>query len=290
MGLIRLLEEKRISRHLSRSLCTAQKPPRCSLPEAQGRSLRQLGRGMLIALLILGSTQAWAHPQSEHALFGRVLSRFVSEGRVNYSALKTDPGELTAYLSSLSGLPESEFSTWPDSRRLAWLINLYNAQTLKLIVDHYPLKSIRNIGTIFQGPWDQPVVSLFGKKVTLADLEHRIIRKNYPDPRVHFALVCAAKGCPPLRGEPYEAERLEAQLEDQGRLFLSTESKNRWENGVLYLSPLFDWYKGDFVKRSGSVLAFVAPYFPEPVRAQWKDLTPPIRFTFYDWSLNGIDP
>ncbi|MDK2857132.1 MAG: hypothetical protein PWQ89_251 [Verrucomicrobiota bacterium] len=130
-------------------------------------------------------------------LFDPLFRRHVENGRVDYRALQADRLPLTRALAAATAVTESQFNAWDKSRQLAFLINLYNAATLELIVDHYPVKSIKEIGNWFKGPWDQPAVSLFGTKITLNELEHGIIRKRYHEPRIHMALVCAAKGCPP---------------------------------------------------------------------------------------------
>jgi hypothetical protein len=226
----------------------------------------------------------------DHGLYGRVLSRFVRDARVDYAALHADPKDLDAYLDSLASVTEAEFRRWPAKDRLAFLLNLYNARTLRLIADHYPIRSIKDIGNILKGPWDQPVVSLFGKTITLGHLEHTILRKEYNDPRVHFALVCAAKGCPPLLGEPYVASRLDAQLDERGGVFMAQREKNRLEGDVLFLSPIFDWFEEDFEKKSGSVLSFVAPYFPPEEAKTILSGTIKIKYTSYDWTLNERSP
>jgi len=131
-------------------------------------------------------------------------------------------------------------------------------------------------------------VSLFGEKVTLDHVEHDLIRKDYSEPRVHFALVCAARSCPPLRGEPYTPDKLDEQLEDQGRIFMNTPSKNRvdLENRTAYLSKIFKWFSGDFEEASGSVLAFVRPYFPKDISRQLEDGKFAVEYMDYDWALN----
>lgn len=222
-----------------------------------------------------------------HARYGDVLKKFVSAGRVNYSALKADRQTLDLYLNELSAVSEAEFNVWPQAQRLSFLINLYNAQTLALIIDHYSVKSIKDIGSIFKGPWDQPVVHLWGKTMTLNTLEHEILRKQYQEPRIHFALVCAALGCPSLREEPYQALQLERQLEDQTRKFLADQNKNKIDNDgkIIHLSPIFKWFEEDFSKKSGSVLSFVQPYLPEVSSDLSQYL---IQYTDYDWSLNEV--
>ena len=225
-----------------------------------------------------------------HAALDRVLQARVKKERVDYAALKADRQDLEAWLKSAGAVPEAEFNRWTQPQQLAFLINLYNAATLRLILDHYPVKSIKDIGNIFKGPWKQEVVPLLGKTVTLDHLEHGVLRKNYAEPRVHFAIVCAAKGCPPLRAGAFVADKLDAQLEEQGRIFLGTKEKNRWDAaaGVLYLSPIFKWFSADFEKKSGSVVKFVTPYFsPEDQKTIAAARSPEVRYTDYDWSLNS---
>jgi len=223
-----------------------------------------------------------------HTAFDEILQAHVRDGLVNYQALKADSKPLTAYLDSLAAVKESEFKTWPEKERLAFLINLYNATTLQLITTHYPVKSIKDIGSFFKGPWDQPTVRLFGRTRTLNDLEHKIIRVQYREAWIHVALVCAANGCPPLRSEAYVGDRLEAQLADQAGIFLANASKNRVDAGkrTVYLSSIFKWYGVDFEKESGSVLKAIQPYWPEKDREVVRDGKLKIRYTDYDWSLN----
>ena len=134
------------------------------------------------------------------------------------------------------------------------------------------------------------MVQLFGQTLTLNTVEHGILRKDYVEPRIHFALVCAAKGCPPLRNESYVATRLDEQLNDQARQFLANAQKNRvdMESQTVYLSPIFKWYGVDFEKKSGGVLQFLKPYWPEQERTELEKGDFKIRYTDYDWSLNDI--
>lgn len=226
-----------------------------------------------------------------HQLFDDVLHRYVKNARVDYADLKAHPQELSRYLDDIATVTESDFKQWNEKQQLAFLINAYNAYTLKLIVDHYPIKSIKDIGHIWSGPWDQPVVRLFGNTITLNAIEQGMLRKDYHEPRIHFTLVCASIGCPPLRSEAYTARRLDEQLSDQARRFMTDRGKNRVDaaNHAIYLSPIFKWYGADFQKKSGSVPQFLAPYWPEKERAAVEKLGPgnfEIRYTDYDWSLN----
>jgi len=223
-----------------------------------------------------------------HAAFTAVLQSHVKNEKVNYAALKASPDALGSYLASLAAVKEGIFNGWSKDQRLAFLINLYNAATLKLVVDHYPVKSIKDIGSFIKGPWDQPVVHVFGQTVTLNHIEHDIIRAKYDEPRAHFALVCASIGCPPLRAEAFDAARLNEQLDDQGKVFFATTAKNRVDakGGVLYLSPIFKWFTKDFTAKSGSVDKFVAPFFNDADKASILSGKLDIEYTDYSWSLN----
>lgn len=246
----------------------------------------------ILLLVLLGSLAAQfvrAAPFDQtHATFDAVLKRHVRDGLVDYPALKARPKLLEDYLATLAGVSPDGFKRWPEKERLAFLINLYNATTLKLIVDHYPVKSIKDVGSLLKGPWDQPVVRIFGRRLTLNDLEHKILRVDYREPRIHFALVCAARGCPPLRSEAYVAERLDSQLDDQARRFLACPAQNRVvsRERAVYLSPLFKWYGADFERASGSVLTALKSYWPPEAAAALAEGGFRIRYTDYDWSLN----
>lgn len=240
---------------------------------------------ILLSLRIVGAAEF----DQTHAALDRVLKARVKNERVNYVGLKKDSRDLDAWLKSAGAVTEAEFNRWTQPQQLAFLINLYNAATLKLIVDHYPVKSIKDIGNVFKGPWKQEVVPLLGKTVTLDYLEHGVLRKKYTEPRVHFAIVCAAKGCPPLRAEAFVPDKLNEQLDDQGRVFLGTKEKNRFDATarVLYLSPIFKWFSEDFEKKSSSVVKFVTPFFPPEVQKQIQSAKSlDVRYTDYDWSLN----
>ncbi len=252
--------------------------------------------GSIVLFVVVGAAlvggSAGSLPASgfdhSHALFGKVLDAVVEDGSVDYAGLKRNPADLKAYLGQLASISRTAFGKWSEPERIAFLLNLYNAATLQLIIDHYPVESIKEIGGRWKGPWKQEVVSLFGEKVTLDHVEHDLIRKDYKEPRVHFALVCAARSCPPLRGEPYTPDKLDEQLEDQGRIFINTPSKNRvdLENRTAYLSKIFKWFSGDFEEASGSVPAFIRPYFPRDISKQLEDGEFAVEYTDYDWALN----
>ena len=161
---------------------------------------------------------------------------------------------------------------------------------MKLVLDHYPLQSIKDIGFLFWGPWKKKFFSLFGKQRSLDELEHEMIRPVFEEPRVHFALVCASKSCPQLRKEAYLADRLESQFEDGAKKFLSDPHLNRFnkEKRSLLLSPIFKWYKEDFQKKSGSVEAFIASRLAANPDEETliRNGSVPLTYSEYDWTLN----
>lgn len=239
---------------------------------------------LLFAVALAATGQVSAAFDQSHAAFTSVLKQYVRGDRVDYAGLKKSPDKLGAYLGSLAKVSRSEFDGWSEQEEMAYLINLYNAATLKLIIDNYPLKSIKDIGS----PWKKKVVKLFGKDRSLDYVEHDLLRKNYNDPRIHFGVNCASIGCPALRNEAFQAAKLDKQLDEQAKNFLNDRKKNRVDakNGVLYLSSIFDWFEGDFVKKSESVEKFVAPYFNEGDRKAIAGGRLKIKETDYDWNLN----
>jgi hypothetical protein len=239
----------------------------------------------------------------EHAAWNELLADWVSpttEGhntRVDYAAARNQREALKRYLDSLAAVDPQTYADWPADRRLAFLINAYNAWTVELILRQEPgLDSIRDIGGWLQSPWDIPLAHLLGRERSLDDIEHRMIRgpRGFGEPRIHFAVNCASVGCPALRREAYTAEDLEAQLEAQTRQFLSDRSRNGWRDDTLYLSPLFKWYREDFEsdwRGTGSLEAFLLRYADAlgsnaGQREALRRGSVRIRYTDYDWALN----
>lgn len=244
------------------------------------RNIPSLQSCLLIGLFALSATTVQAFDHS-HSKLNTLLKTYVnSEGMINYNSLKANRGGLDSYLESTAAVSESDFNKWSESKRLAFLINVYNAETLQLIIDNYPVKSIKKIGSLLGTPWDVKSVSLFGKTTTLNYVEHSILRKKYTEPRVHFAIVCAAMGCPPLRNEAFVADQLDAQLDSQAKAFLGQNSKNRVEGSTLYLSTIFKWFGGDFTKSGKTVPEYINPYIDGDTKGK------KIKYTDYDWSLN----
>jgi len=256
---------------------------------------------LIAAALVFPAAGSAAQFHRTYAGYDALLKQYVRDGRVDYKGLAADIDALDRYLDGAAGVSQAAFSVWVRSERLVFLINLYNAATLKLILDHYPIDSIKDIGSFFKAPWDQDVVRLFGKTITLDNLEHDIIRKQYNEPRIHMALVCAAKGCPPLRSEAYVAGKLDAQLDDQSRRFLTSPAGLRIDRGgkTVYFSSIFKWYGKDFAGRYSPVSAFTGLSGTERSVANFssKYLAPSesdylksggysVKYLDYDWSLN----
>ena len=201
-----------------------------------------------------------------------------------------------AFKSYLAALARQDPASLPRAEQLAFWINAYNAYTIQLIVKHDENKSIRNInrtiGLKLKGPWSEPLARVGGKNNTLDDIEHKIIRPTYQEPRIHFALVCAAMGCPPLRREAYTGARLDAQLEEQGAVFLlRSPSKNRVDvaSKTFYHSMIFGYYKADFGGTLVSAGKYAAHWFPagSAERALLESGAFRAVETKYDWTLNS---
>lgn len=223
-----------------------------------------------------------------HATYAELLQQVVHDGRVDYRALHQNPEALNRYLDELAGVSERTFDGWDIPHRLSYLINLHNATVLKMVADRYPVRSFKRVAGWFGDPFTKPVVRLFGNRITLNILRDNIMRRHYAEPAIHFGLVPAARGAPPLRAEPYVPDRLYEQLDDQLERFLADEHNNRVDraNGRLQLSPIFRWYKADFDLRAGSVAVYLRPHVNADGRAG--DFS--IRYGSYDWALNDLHP
>ena len=273
--------------------------------------------GALLTLSLAGLSFAAAPLGGQgfdHARFDTVLTRFVQDGRVDYAALALSREGLERYLEEVSTVGATEFAQWPRNEQIAYLINAYNAYVLKTVVDHYPIEgssffkkltspkrfafpanSIRHI----DGAFDGITHMVLGSEMTLEDLEHGLLRADYDEPRIHFALVSAAVSGPPLREEAFKGDRLDEQLDEQGRLFLNDPRLNRFEieRGQVHLSKVFDWSGDDFSAyasesiygrdaRISGVLAFVTRYLRQRTVEFLETAEYRVQFLSYDWTLN----
>ena len=228
----------------------------------------------------------------QHPGLAKVLAK-VSDGfgMVDYGLLKKDPAELEAYLNLVATVPHSQFDGWTRPRRMAFLLNVYNATTLKLLADHHPVLSIKEIGGL-RSVWNLKMGRLFGEKISLKFLEDELIRKQFNSPAVHFALVCGSRGCPVLRGEPYTADKLEDQFAEQAREFLRDPKKNYVDlaSKTVFLSPVFSWFREDFGKTDAEVIALVAQHFEATERKALAKGGFTIKYTQFDWGVNQSPP
>ena len=224
-----------------------------------------------------------------HGAWSALLQRWTSDGGVDYAGFQQEGrAPLEAYLKKLSETCAIDYEKWSREQRLAFWINAYNAFTVKLIVDHYPISSIRKIGWLPAAAFRRqfiPMPGLKGAVISLDDIENGTLRADFREPRIHFALVCASKGCPALPREAYRASDLNRQLDRQAKSFLSDVSKNRFDpaTNTLHLSPIFKWFKADFEVVAGSVPAYAARYLDDPGIGN-PGVT--IAYTKYNWSLN----
>ena len=266
------------------------------------------GRMMMCFFSLLAGAPAWAQFDHSHAAWNVLLRTHVvvldggKASQVRYTGMSAARPALKAYLAVISAVGEDEYAAWSRAQQMAFLINAYNAFTVEKILTRYPdLKSIRDFGSVFGNPWKDKFFRLLGVETSLDGIEHGRLRTKgvFDEPRVHFAVNCAAIGCPMLREEAYVAVRLEKQLEDQERRFLSDRSRNRYDavGDKLIVSRIFDWYKEDWASGFKGI-ASREQYFArhaglltdDPVQRQRIALQQAgLAFTEYDWSLNDAD-
>ena len=268
---------------------------------------------MLLLLLGLPVGAACAQFDQSHAAWNALLAKHVvvlNDGRasqVRYAEFAKDRAPLKAYLDSLSKVTDAEFRSWTKPQQMAFLINAYNAFTIEKVLMRYPdLKSIRDFGRVIGNPWKDKFFTLLGKPSFLDEIEHDVLRAKgvYGEPRIHFAVNCASVGCPMLREEAFVADRLDAQLEEQTRRFLSDRTRNRYNDktGDLEVSKIFDWFKEDWesgyrgIGVSGKPIdsreQFFARYATQladkpDAQAKVAEQKAGLAFLDYDWALNA---
>jgi Protein of unknown function, DUF547 len=220
----------------------------------------------------------------EHAAWDNLLKKYVTDkGVVNYKGFIADIKVLDDYLNLLS--KNSPTPNWTKDQQKAYWINAYNAYTIKLITQYYPLESIKDVGSKMQvpfvnTPWDIKFITIGTEKMDLNNIEHGKLRKQFDDPRIHFAIVCASASCPKLLNEAYTAEKLNAQLDQQATDFLTDSKRNVVTTNNPKLSKLFDWYKGDFTKKT-SLIEYINKYSKVKIDANAK-----LSYLDYSWKLN----
>jgi hypothetical protein len=237
---------------------------------------------LLLAALLPAPASAF-----DHDVWDGLLKRHVESfdggraSRVRYAAMARERAALQGYLQRLASVQELEFAGWSEAEQMAFLINAYNAAAVEKVLTRYPdLRSIRDFGRVFGNPFRDRFFSLLGARRSLDEVEHEMLRKKFREPRIHFAVNCASVGCPMLREEAYVAARLERQLVEQAARFLSDASRNRYRDGRLEVSKIFDWYQADFEPRNEFFRRYARELGLPPGAA------PRVVFLDYDWSLN----
>jgi len=210
----------------------------------------------------------------DHKQWNDLLQKHVSsKGNVDYEGFQKDAATLQSYLNLLAkNLPEK---SWSKNAVLAYWINAYNAYTVKLILDNYPIKSIKKIDS----PWDATFFTLGNKKYSLGEIEHKILRKMN-EPRIHFAINCASFSCPNLANEAYTETELEKQLETAAKSFVNDKTKNTITPDKIEISSIFDWFSADF-KTKGTLIDFLNKYSTIKINNSAK-----VKYKDYNWNLN----
>lgn len=231
--------------------------------------------------------------QIDHTAWGVFLGKYLLTGhpsginRLRYGEVTpADRRALTEYLDRMQKVPVSALNR---AEQKAYWINLYNALTVKVVLDHYPVASIRDIdispGWFSVGPWDAKLLRLEGEKVSLNDIEHRILRPIWRDNRVHYAVNCASLGCPNLQPEPFTAVNSESLLEKGAREYINHPRGVRIEGGSLTVSSIYDWFQVDFVGSERGVIEHLRRFADSPLQEKLNGVTGIAGYD-YDWSVN----
>ncbi len=276
-------------------MCQTKKEPRVACQQSL----------ILVLILLFGSNQMLN--AFDHTAWDKLLRENITVinggqvTQVDYDGFLDQRSELQEYLMNLSEIQKVDFDGWGEGTRLAFLINAYNAWTIELVLTRYPnLRSIRQIGLLPISAWRKDIVELFDTKYSLDEVEHGMIRAEgiYNEPRIHFAVNCAAIGCPALRPEAFVGEKLEEQLEESTKLFLADKTRNYSDGGKLYISSVFDWYGEDFEKGwqgLNSVAQFLYLYaeelrLDEEMKEKLFTNQLELHYLKYDWNLNRTAP
>lgn len=230
-----------------------------------------------------------------HTLWTKVLKERVREDEFDYGGLAKDKEDFAAYLKQLHAVTPAQLAAWTKEERFAFWINAYNAHTILKVIDNYPLDSIRDLdGALgLKSVFDNEFIPMKGHhpdgkndRLSLNDIEHEILRKEFEDARLHAAVNCASAGCPPLRGEAFVAAKLDEQLDEQMRTFVNDPKRNRYDaaKGQMRISEIFKWFQEDFDRDAGSVKEYLLRYAAEENAAVIKQAK--VRYLDYGWKLN----
>jgi len=245
--------------------------------------VRRRIRVVLVLGWVLAAASGARAEAVDYGTYAELLQAHVRDGVVDYAGFKADEARLDDYLAR-NGRVNPESLSRED--RFAYYINAYNAWTIKLILTGYPgVKSIKDLGGLLQSPWKKPFVKIDGRTLTLDEIEHSILRPQFKDARVHFAIVCASKGCPPLIAQPYRGAVLDEQLNRVTTAFLNRPGNYRLEGDRFEVSSIFKWFGEDF----GNLFDFYIRYAQGDLKQALQSGRDRIRIGYldYDWSLNG---
>lgn len=231
--------------------------------------------------------------------YAEVLQNYVdASGRVDYEKLQNNRQKLDKFNATIGSVPLNTYESWTDEEKIAFLINAYNSLTLEAVVDNYPTESIRDI----PGVWDRKKFRVIGQEMTLNEIEHEILRKQFNEPRIHMALVCASISCPKLRTEPFTGEKLNAQLDEQTKTFLAIPDNFRIDRDSerVYVSSIFKWFGKDFEKSYGkeknfdnlndketAFINFISQYLSPTKQEYLSRGGYKVSYLDYDWSVNA---
>jgi hypothetical protein len=260
---------------------------------------------LLLAVILINSAEA--ETSMLYKEWNYSLEKHVSaNGEVNYKNWINDRDNLEKFLSNISRITATDYRAMSKNEKMALWINAYNALTIKLVLDHYPIKrqglnfypdnSIRQIN----GVWDKYKISVAGRKVSLSEIENAILRKEFKEPLIHFAINCASKSCPPMKNKAYFPNSLETQLKDSARQFVTNTTYNKIvpSERRIKISKIFEWYGMDFVSsskqccqkglsvRDTAIVNFLKEYLPEKDKQFLDSNQFAIEFLPYDWALN----
>ncbi|RMF59375.1 MAG: DUF547 domain-containing protein [Calditrichaeota bacterium] len=215
------------------------------------------------------------------ALEDQFFWTYVEDGQVAYKLIKEKPRLLKQIVKQLQDFPLEELQT-PDEEKAFW-INTYNVLVINTVVEYYPIRSPMDV----KGFFDRITHNVGGKHLTLDEIENQLLRKHFKDPRLHFALVCAARGCPPLVSSAYHPEQIEEELESRAKEVLNNSFFVEWvpDANRVYLSELFRWYQSDFITDSTNLIDYINQYREKIIPGEAD-----IEFRKYDWALNELEP
>lgn len=237
------------------------------------------GTKLFILILSLAFITPLMGQKLDHSDWTALLQKHVDEkGVVNYKGFIEDKKALNKYLNYL-GNNHAEKS-WSEEEQLAYWINVYNAFAIKLVIEHYPVSSIQRIGGLLRKPWHIEFIKIGDKTYSLDYVEHKILRVEFDEPRIHFGVNCASFSCPILYTEAFTAENVDEKLDKLARLFINDPKRNKISKDRVELSKIFDWFKEDFTK-NGTLIDYINKYSETKVNKDAK-----ISFMSYDWSLN----